>query len=163
MIPSDKGSSKQEILLTHEGKKLLKEDVAHHINDYFVNIGRDNSGNSCYRKVAEPNQSAPANTNIWSFEEIANAEVLKIVQSINISKSSGLNNISSFVIKEVFQILISQITYLFNLTLRTAIFPDAWKEALVIPIPKTGDLTNVKNYRPISLLPLPGKLLEKLE
>ena len=32
---------------------------------------------------------------------------------------------------------------------------------MVIPIPKSGNLTNVGNYRPISLLLLPGKLLEK--
>ena len=51
---------------------------------------------------------------------------------------------------------------MFNLSLETAVFPDAWKEALVIPIPKGGNLTLVQNYRPISLLPLPGKVLEKL-
>ena len=49
-----------------------------------------------------------------------------------------------------------------NLTVRSSTFPAAWKEALIIPIPKTGNLTQVKNYRPISLLPLPGKIAEKL-
>ena len=49
-----------------------------------------------------------------------------------------------------------------NLSIRTSTFPDAWKRATVIPIPKTGNLTMVQNYRPISLLPLPGKILEKL-
>ena len=49
-----------------------------------------------------------------------------------------------------------------NLSIEYSIFPDAWKSALVIPIPKSGDLTNVKIFRPISLLPLPGKILEKL-
>ena len=43
-----------------------------------------------------------------------------------------------------------------------AIFPEQWKEALAIPIPKTGDPKKADNYRPISLLPLPGKILEKL-
>ena len=100
--------------------------------------------------------------NICSFEEITKVGVLKAVQSINISKSSGLNDISSFVVKEVFSILLSQITHLLNLALHISIFPDAWKEALIIPIPKSGDLAKVQNYRPISLLPLPGKLLEKL-
>ena len=66
------------------------------------------------------------------------------------------------VIKEVFNILLPKITFLFQLSARTSIFPAAWKEALVIPIPKSGDLTRVKNYRPIFLLPIPEKLLEKL-
>ena len=37
-----------------------------------------------------------------------------------------------------------------------------WKQAVVIPLPKEGDTLNVGNYRPISLLPLPGKILEKI-
>ena len=85
-----------------------------------------------------------------------------MVKEINVSKSSGLENISSFIVKEAFTALISQITFLYNLSLHTSIFLAAWKKALVIPIPKSGNLTQVKNYRPISLLPLPRKLLEKL-
>ena len=49
-----------------------------------------------------------------------------------------------------------------NMSVQTSEFPVAWKEALVVPIPKGGDPTLVQNYRPISLLPLPGKILEKL-
>ena len=41
-------------------------------------------------------------------------------------------------------------------------YVDSWKRALVVPIPKQGNLSKVQNYRPISLLPLPGKILEKL-
>ena len=41
-------------------------------------------------------------------------------------------------------------------------FPDHFKEATVIPIPKPGNLTKVNNYRPISLLPSPGKIIEKV-
>ena len=44
----------------------------------------------------------------------------------------------------------------------TGIFPSSWKKATVIPLYKGGDRTDVGNYRPISLLPLPGKLLEKI-
>ena len=51
---------------------------------------------------------------------------------------------------------------MYNFSIQTNTFPDDWKKALVIPIPKTGNLTDVQNYRPISLLPLPGKILEKL-
>ena len=63
------------------------------------------------------------------------------------------------------QALINQLTYLFNYSIATSIFPVQWKTALVIPIPKTGnnnDGNKPESYRPISLLPLPGKLLEKL-
>ena len=74
------------------------------------------------------------------------------------SRSSGIDNISSYVLKIAFSVLMAEV----NLSLTESFFPTPWKKALVIPIPKTGNLTNVQNYRPISLLPLPGKVLEKL-
>ena len=88
--------------------------------------------------------------------------MFQIIKDINISKSSGIDDVSSFVLKEGSKILITEITYMFNLSIRHSKFPTAWKQALVIPITKSGNLTMVKNYRPISLLPLPGKILEKL-
>ena len=85
-----------------------------------------------------------------------------MIKSINVSKSSGLENISSLVIKTAFERLVAQVTFMYNLSFEKACFPMNWKKALVIPIPKQGNLTKVQNYRPISLLPLPGKVLEKL-
>ncbi len=48
-----------------------------------------------------------------------------------------------------------------NTSLVTGILPLAWKHALVIPLFKNGDSDNVSNYRPISLLPILSKILEK--
>ena len=44
---------------------------------------------------------------------------------------------------------------------RSGKFPSDWKVARVVPIPKGGDLENPANYRPISILPILSKLLEK--
>ena len=49
-----------------------------------------------------------------------------------------------------------------NQSLVTGIFPDKWAVASVTSIPKAGNLTSAKNWRPISILPLPGKILEKI-
>ena len=54
------------------------------------------------------------------------------------------------------------ITKIYNASLRNAIFPKAWKFGTVVPIPKQDNITEVTNLRPISLLPMPGKLLEKM-
>ena len=98
----------------------------------------------------------------WGFSEVNKINVLKLVKDINVSKSSGIDNVSSFIIKEAFTYLLKEVTFMFNLSIKTSVFPEPWKKALVVPIPKTGDLTNVKNFRPISLLPLPGKIMAKL-
>ena len=160
VLPDEKGNTRQDINLTHDGVKLPKKQVADHINHYFVNIGKVHNANP--QTPSQPTGNNDDDEIKWSFSELTESDVFKVVRSINVSKSSGLENINSFVVKEVFSILISQITYLFNLTIKSSIFPETWKKALVIPIPKSGNLNLVQNYRPISLLPIPGKLLEKL-
>ena len=52
------------------------------------------------------------------------------------------------------------ITNLFNASLKAGFLPVAWKSSHVVPIPKTGDMSNPTNYRPISLLPILSKILE---
>ena len=44
----------------------------------------------------------------------------------------------------------------------TCIFPSEWKEGNIVPIHKKGDKQTLKNYRPVSLLPICGKILERL-
>ena len=64
--------------------------------------------------------------------------------------------------KDAFLCLVPQLVYLFNLSFTIGNFPDTWKRATIIPLYKGGDKTDVSNYRPVSLLPLPGKLIEKI-
>ena len=52
--------------------------------------------------------------------------------------------------------------HLINLVIRTSVSPEAWKEPIVTPLPKGGDRSDVNNFRPISILLLPAKLMEKL-
>ena len=59
-------------------------------------------------------------------------------------------------------ILTRELTYLYNICFQVGIFPAEWGCAEVTPIPKIGDLKQVKNWRPISQIKLPGKLLERI-
>ena len=53
--------------------------------------------------------------------------------------------------------------HIFNLSLEESICPQAWMEAKVIPLPKSGKATFTgSNSRPISWLPALRKLLEKI-
>ena len=77
-------------------------------------------------------------------------------------KSSGIDELSSRLCKDAFQVLGYKLVHLFNSSLALGIFPDKWKVAKIIPLFKGGDRASVNNYRPVSLLPIPGKLLEKI-
>ena len=51
---------------------------------------------------------------------------------------------------------------IFQESLKKGIFPEIWKKVNVVPIHKKEDKTLIKNYRPISLLPIFGKILERV-
>ena len=53
------------------------------------------------------------------------------------------------------------LTHIFNLSIRCEHYPKDWKYALVTPIHKGGDKWNTTNYRPISILPIISKILER--
>ena len=59
-------------------------------------------------------------------------------------------------------VMITQLVFIFNMSLLKSEFPSEWKNATIIPIFKGGNKNVVSNYRPVSLLPLPGKILEKI-
>ena len=65
-------------------------------------------------------------------------EVHKLCKEIKIMKSSGYSHLSSRILKDSFMVLATQLTYLFNLSLSTAIFPEDWKKATVVPLYKGG-------------------------
>ena len=61
-----------------------------------------------------------------SFDELGTPEVEFTLSSIEIGKSSGLENISSMILKIAFTCLLTKLTHLFNCSLRTGIFPLSW-------------------------------------
>ena len=85
-------------------------------------------------------------------------EVLKICREIDTNKSSAIPNISCKVLKDTF---IGQI-HLLKQIFETGIFPDEWKKANITPLQKDGNVHSVNNLRPVSLLPLPSKIVEKI-
>lgn len=78
-------------------------------------------------------------------------------------KAPGEDGITADIYKSVYQILPKFTTAMYNGCLREGVFPQIWKMAKIIPITKPGkeDSYEVSKYRPISLLNVAGKVLEK--
>ena len=89
-------------------------------------------------------------------------DIVKIVKDIDVHKGSGIDFLPTFILKDCFEKIPKQLTYLFNQSLKLAIFPQSWAIATITPIPKVGNKHLVNNWRPISIIPLIGKLMEKL-
>jgi exonuclease III len=88
-------------------------------------------------------------------------EVFKEMSKLNPNKANGPDEIPTKILKDCSHELKSSITALFNDSITTGTVPKAWKQANVIPIHKKGTKHEAKNYRPISLLPVISKLLER--
>ena len=73
----------------------------------------------------------------------------------------GPDNINSMMLKLALPYAVESLTYIYNLCIQQNIFPSALKAAKVIPLPKTKDLTDPNTFRPISLLSIESKPLEK--
>ena len=83
------------------------------------------------------------------------------VKQIDINKSSAITDIKSVFIKDAFISLNFEVAYLLNESLRKSEFPSSWGHCSVTPIPKEGDHLDPGNWRPITQMPIIGRLVEK--
>lgn len=89
-------------------------------------------------------------------------EINLIVGSLKSKKSPGIDGWSAELIKHICPVISYVLTHIVNLSMQTGVFPDKLKNALVVPIFKKGDPKLPGNYRPISLLPVVAKVVEKV-
>ena len=89
---------------------------------------------------------------------VKNDEIISLVRKIIPSKATGSDGISGQMLLLCDDSAILPLKIIFSNILSTSIYPDLWKIANVTPIFKKGDKQLIKNYRPISLLPICGYL-----
>ena len=87
--------------------------------------------------------------------------VEKIVGQLKNSKSAGLDTIDTQIIKLTLPYILPALTHIVNLSIEQGYFPSQWKIAKIIPLYKKGDPLDVKNYRPVAILPVLSKILER--
>ena len=78
-----------------------------------------------------------------------------------IKKGTGLDDIQALFLKSAATPLSDSIMKICNLSIRSGVFPHMWKHAKVVPLHKKRSQDDVNNYRPISILSIASKILEK--
>ena len=87
---------------------------------------------------------------------------MSTICSLPTKSGTGFDNISSKVLKQIAPTIVKHLTTLIKQVFNTGIFPDKLKLARVIPLHKKGNPSLLNNYRPISLLPVISKVIEKI-
>ena len=92
---------------------------------------------------------------------ISDDEVLKIIEKLP-NKSFGPASIPLRLLKVIADLIVMPLCHIINLSFSSGVFPEVWKIAKVIPLHKGGSTEELNNFRPISLLSIFDKIIEKL-
>ena len=93
---------------------------------------------------------------------LTNDDILSQIRSFNINKSSVPDEISAIMLMLCDDSIVVPLKLIFTNILSTNVYPEMWKHANVTPIHKKGSKQLVTNYRSISLLPICGKIFERI-
>ena len=89
-------------------------------------------------------------------------KVVSLAKNLKDKLTAGYDDIPKSLVKQCIQLIKGPLTNIYNLSLRSGVFPDEWKLAKVKPLFKKGGMYNIQNYRPISIISVFVKLLERL-
>lgn len=128
---------------------------AENFNSFFSSVFTEDDGTL-------PSLSDASNRPPVSDPLINEEGVLNLLLHIDIKKSAGPDGIPNEFLYRYAQWVAKYLTIIFQTSINQASFPVAWKEAKIIPVHKSGNTSEVGNYRPISLTSTCSKLLEHI-
>ena len=137
-------------------------DVANTFNNFFANVGPTTERS--IPKVPNISPESYLKRRLqYNFivAHISNEEVLEIINNLE-NKSTGPSSIPIKLLKIIPDLIIIPLCKIINISFCTGVFPDALKVARVAPVHKGGSTLDVNNFRPISLLSIFDKIIEKL-
>lgn len=130
--------------------------ISNMFNVFFQSVFEQDSSGS---KATIDFESNPA---IISTVDISVEVVEKYLSRLDINKGSGPDGLHPLFLKKCSASLSYPLATLFNASLKQGILPSVWKRSLIIPIHKSGDRHDCRNYRGISKLSIIPKLFEKI-
>lgn len=141
--------------------------IANEFNSFFLNIVDQLNLNthlsSNFLELPLKNYfSTQFQVNSIFMEPVIPEELVLVIKSLKNKTTPGIDGISSFLIKEISPKIAKVLTYIVNFSFESGKFPAKLKEAVVIPVFKSGSKLQSNNYRPISLLSSFSKVFEKL-
>jgi len=140
-----------------------ENSVANAFNKYYTEIGPELA-----QSIVPPRNKSYTDyllspvSHEFQFEQVNVEEIEKVIDNLKPKTSSGIDGVSTKLLKHIKSAIIQPVTIIVNQMFNTAIFPDKLKHAKVIPIYKKEEDYLIKNYRPVSLLPSLSKVAERV-
>ena len=128
------------------------------LNSYFHDIVTDLDRPSILCCPFGP----PVENAFSCFSPVTQLKVLQVLSTLDVTKAAGPDSIPTSIIKSLAPELSPGLANLFNHMLQSGSLPEQFRMAYVTPVHKKGNPATASNYRPISLLPILSKVLERL-
>ena len=138
------------------------KDIANEFNSYFCTIGKSLASKIPASQLNSTNFLNSPLSNTFVFEPITESDIILEFNAMKAQRKSSYESYNITAISEVITHIAKPLEYIYNLSITTGTFIEKLKTAKVIPIYKKGANDDVGNYRPISLLSIFDKCLEKI-
>ena len=147
----------------HEKQEIKgAKDIANEFNNYFINVGPNIAKTLGSKYNDALTYLEMSNEHTMFLRPTDSTEITKIVGNMKNKSSFGYDLISPKILKSTIKSIVTPLAHIINLSMLQGKCPSKMKIAKVIPIHKAEDTNIFKNYRPISLLPVFSKVLEKV-
>ena len=156
LLSNNKRASKIQIL-GNDGQLVGEDRLPNLLNNHFIQMGQLPAEYMLPFEYHGP--ILPQNFN---FTPCTSDFICKIIKDIDIGKSTALDHLPAKVLKPVLLSLSDKLLEIINLSLATGEIPDDWKKANVVPLEKITNTRDISKLRPVSLLALPSKILERV-
>ena len=160
-------NSNTKIILSENNKLITNQkEISKVFNDFFINVADsigqgisfDSTTHPSIYKIKENNTDEKS----FNFSMIDEGQISKHIDKLHVKKATGVDKISSKIIKLGKPALQSPLTDLINLTIQTSTFPENLKRAQLAPLHKKNDPMEKSNFRPVSVLTTISKIYEKV-
>ncbi|KAI5742905.1 hypothetical protein M8J77_012452 [Diaphorina citri] len=98
----------------------------------------------------------------FNYCSFSPSEIYKALSSLPQKFSSGPDMVPPYILKMCAAVLANPLSALFNASLSAGVFPSKWKSSFIFPIHKSGDRSNIANYRGVCIQSSIPKVLDKL-
>ena len=132
------------------------------LNIHFTRCAEDRLKSLPIDKLDDELKIDFKSNNQFSLPLVHNSLVEEKIDKLSANKSNGINSISIRFLKIISKLVVPSLTNLINKSFKEGVFPNMFKIAKVIPIFKSGDKKDPNNYRPISIQPIIGKIIETI-